>query len=407
MMNTTHITNQKLKSTPEAQKGGKPKHMRGKENVENTTEEKIPEKEKCKCAVFLGVGKGMEMQTLRKPKILKPTDALIKVLKTTICGTDLHILRGSVFTCHAGRRIGHEGIGEILELGSAVHKYKVGDRIVVSCITNCGECLHCKKQFYGHCKDGGWILGNEIDGMQGQFARIPHVERSCYKVPKHVWDTDIEDGLVMCSDILPTGLECGLLDGGIEKGQDTIAIVGAGPVGLAALIATSVYHPKRVFVVDLNPHRLHLAEDLGSTAGFENTKITGINASDGTGVEQILKLTDGVGVDLVIEAVGLPASWSTCQDVVKAGGHIAVLGVHGLPATINLERMWFRNFKMTAGMVHGYTTQSLMDRVLSGEIDACSLISHRMPLSEVEKAYEMFGNAAEHGAIKILLVNDM
>jgi len=356
--------------------------------------------------IFHGPGKGMSFDPILRPQIQKPTDIVVQVVKTTICGTDLHILGGNVFTCKAGRRMGHEGIGQVMEAGPEVKKFKPGDRVVVSCITNCGKCDPCKKQFYGHCEDGGWILGNTIDGMQSEYARVPHADTSCHLVPPHLHDTPTEDQLVLCSDILPTALETGLLSGKITEDIGTVAIVGGGPVGLSAVMCTAPYRPKRLFVIDQNSHRLQTAKDLNSMPGFAGTEIHAINNSDNSAVQQIMKMTNQNGVDLVVECIGLPVGWYICQDIVKAGGQIAMLGVHGKPATINLERMWYQNFTLCAGMVHGFTTQMLMDKVITGKIDASGLISHRMKLSEVEMAYKMFSNAAEYNALKILLVND-
>jgi len=356
--------------------------------------------------VFHGSIKGMSFDPISRPQIQKPTDIVVQVLKTTICGTDLHILGGNVFSCQAGTRMGHEGIGQVMEAGPEVKKFKPGDRVVVSCITNCGKCDQCQNKFYGHCRDGGWILGNTIDGMQSQFARVPHADTSCHLVPPHLHDTPTEDQLVLCSDILPTALETGLLSGNITEGIDSLAIVGAGPVGLSAVMCAAPYKPKRLFVIDQNTHRLQTAKNLNAMPGFADTEIYAINNSNGSAVKQVMDLTKQQGVDLVVECIGLPVGWYICQDIVKAGGQIAMLGVHGKPATINLERMWYQNFTFCAGMVHGYTTQMLMDKVIGGEIDASGLISHRMKLSEVEMAYKMFSNAGEYNALKILLVND-
>jgi len=364
----------------------------------------------CRSTVYMGPKENVEFKFLPMPTVLEPTDGLIKVIKTTICGTDLHIVRGNVSSVVPFRRLGHEGIGEIVELGAhaqASGKFKIGDRVLVSCVTSCGKCKECSNDFYGHCDDGGWVLGNTIDGMQGEYARIPHIDTSCYFVPPEVRDTEIEDGLVMCSDILPTSLEVGLLDGGIEHGQDTVAIVGLGPVGLATLIGCAVYEPKTIFAIDRNPHRLQSAANLGQITGLQNTTIVTIDNTDGTAVTQIMEMTNNRGVDLIVECVGNPAAWYICQDIVKAGGHIALLGVHGAPATINLEQMWSRNFRMSAGLVHGYTIQSLMDRVMQGKLDAQRLISHRMKLSEMEKCYEMFTKAEEYQSLKILITNDL
>lgn len=333
------------------------------------------------------------------PTIQQETDIIVKVLKTTICGTDLHILGGNVFTATEGRRLGHEGIGEIVETGSQVQNFQVGDRVLVACITNCGECQHCQNKFYGHCEDGGWQLGNTIDGMQGQYARIPHADTSCHYVPPHVHDTEMEDALVMCSDILPTGLEVGLLDGALKQNEN-IAIIGAGPVGLAALTcAVGMFNPQNSIVVDVNDFRLDVAKDIGASHI--------INNKNGDATEKILEITEGKGVDLVIEAIGIPEGWYMCQDSVKSGGRIAMLGVHGVPATINLEKMWYRNFTFTAGMMHGFTIPSLMSAILEGKLNAEPLITHRLYLSDVQNAYTMFKDAGQYEAMKIMLINDL
>jgi len=358
-------------------------------------------------AVYKGPGQDVAFESgLSMPTIKNPTDALVKMVKTTICGTDLHILSGNVMSCQPGRRIGHEGIGEIVELGSAVSNRQVGQRILIRCTTACGKCENCKQQFYGHCSDGGWIIGNELDGTQGTYTLVPHVDTSTHVVPDHLWDTEIEDDLVMCSDILPTGLEVGLLDGDIKPGM-SVAIVGVGPVGLAALLCTSMHKPKEVFAVDNNEHRLNICTEIGESSDFQDVKMHTVNNTGDDAIDQVLEITNGHGVDLAVECIGVPAGWYICQDIVRAGGHIAMLGVHGEPATINLERMWYRNFKMTAGLVHGYTTDMLIERILQGKLPANKLISHRMKLSEMEKAYDMFKNAGTYGTLKIILENDL
>lgn len=243
--------------------------------------------------------------------------------------------------------------------------------------------------------------------MQGTHVRVPHADFSTQKIPRDLWDTEIEDGLVMCSDILPTGFEVGLLDGDIKKGM-SVAIVGMGPVGLASLITSSLYPPTDVFVVDVNEHRLQTCQELvDATKGLENTRLHVVNNTEGDAIERVMAETKGKGVDLVVEAIGTPTGWYICQDIVKAGGHIAMLGVHGQSATINLERMWYRNFKFSAGLVHGYSTQTLMKMVMDGSLPASKLISHRLPMSQVEHAYDLFENAAQHNTLKVILENDL
>ena len=332
------------------------------------------------------------------PTILKPTDCIIRVHKTTICGTDLHILRGSVVTCLKNTIMGHEGIGHIVEIGSAVTKFTIGDRILVPCITRCNECHFCKKHFYGHCEMGGWILGHTINGMQAEYARIPLVDTSCYCLPLDVTGQE-EDKYVMLSDILPTGFEIGLLDGNIRDGN-SIGIVGVGPVGLAALMSTiALYKPTQIYVVDIDPGRLQVAKDLGATHIINNT--------NNDAAKQIMDLTDGHGLDLVVECIGMPVGWYVCQEVVKPGGHIAILGVHGQSATINLEKMWYRNFKLSAGMVHCFSIGDLMKKVYDGSLMADKLISHRFGLSNIPDAYSTFANAKETGSLKVIVENNI
>eukprot|EP00940_MAST-03C_sp_MAST-3C-sp2_P003571 g3571.t1 len=337
------------------------------------------------------------VRRVQTPKILEPTDAIIRVHKTTICGTDLHIMRGAVKTERL-TTLGHEGIGDIVAVGSAVKKYKIGDRVLVPCITRCGACSYCKEKFYGHCVNGGWILGHTINGMQAEYARVPHVDASCYRLPEGICGED-ENKYVMLSDILPTGLEVGLMDGGVSKGM-TIGIVGVGPVGLAAVMcAHAFYEPKRLVVVDVNQARLDHAKKLGATDL--------VNNKNGDAVEQIMRLTNDVGLDLVVECIGIPIGWEICQDTVRAGGNIGILGVHGKPATINLERMWYRNFKMSAGMVHCFTIDALMDQIRTGALQADKLISHKYAMSELSKAYDTFANAGTTGSLKVLIENDL
>ena len=344
-----------------------------------------------KAHVYLGDGK-TSWEDRPMPKKKEETDAIVRIKKTTICGTDLHILKGSVATCTAGRILGHEGIGVIEEVGSKVEKYKVGDEVIISCITSCGHCVNCKRDFFAHCDKGGWILGNVIDGCQAEYVRIPHVDHSTHRLPKGISD----EAMVMLSDILPTGLEVGVMDGKIAAGQ-MIAIVGVGPVGLAALMSATFRNPKMIIAIDRDENRLEVARKMGATHI--------INNSDGSAVKQVQELTGGKGVNVVIEAIGTPSGWDICEDIVASGGNIAILGVHGKPVTLHLERMWYRNFTLTAGLVHTNTIPQLMEAILSKQIDPNLLISHRMKLSEVKKGYDIFSHAAEHKALKVILEN--
>src|ERR1700732_1639036 len=282
-----------------------------------------------KALVYRGPGK-KALEDHAKPEIAAPTDAIIKITKTTICGTDLHILKGDVPTCQPGRILGHEGVGVVEHTGSAVTAFKPGAPVRISCISACGKCVYCRKLMFSHCTGGGWILGNSIDGTQAEFVRIPHADTSLYPIP----DGADEEALVMLSDILPTGFECGVLNGKVEPGN-TVAIVGAGPVGLAALLTAQFYSPAEIIMIDLDDNRLEVAKRFGATAV--------INSADGKSVEAVMKMTGERGVDTVIEAVGIPATFELCEKIVAPGGTIANIGVHGTQVALHLERLWDRN----------------------------------------------------------------
>ena len=342
-----------------------------------------------KALVYHGAGK-KAWEDKPKPTLNDPTDAIVKVSKTTICGTDLHILKGDVPAVTDGRILGHEGVGVIEEVGAGVSNFKKGDRVLISCITSCGKCDACKKGMYSHCANGGWILGHLIDGTQAEYVRIPYADTSLYHVPKGV----DEDALVMLSDILPTGFECGVLNGAVKPG-DSVAIVGGGPVGLAALLTAQFYSPADLIMVDLDDNRLEVARSFGATQT--------VNSRDGKAVEKVLALTGGKGVDVAIEAVGIPATFDLCQDVVAAGGHIANVGVHGKSVSLKLEKLWAHNVTITTRLVDTVTTPMLLKNVVAGRLAPTKLITHRYVLDEFMKAYETFGNAAKEKALKVIV----
>ncbi len=346
-----------------------------------------------KALVYQGPGKcGLEEKP--KPTIQAPTDAVVRITKTTICGTDLHILKGDVPAVTAGRILGHEGVGVVDQIGANVASFKVGDHVIVSCISSCGRCPNCRRGMYSHCENGGgWILGNLIDGTQAEFVRIPFADNSLYAVP----DGADEEGLVMLSDILPTGFECGVLNGQVKPG-DTVAIVGSGPIGLAALLTAQFYSPARIVMVDTDDNRLEVAKKLGATDVVNNT--------DGKAAEKIMKLTAGRGVDVAIEALGIPATFDVCQEIVTAGGHIANIGVHGKPAQLHLEKLWSHNITLTTRLVDTVSTPLLMKTVASGKVKPAQLITHRFALSEMAKAYDTFGHAMRERALKVIIRND-
>lgn len=345
-----------------------------------------------KALVFNGV-KSKEIVEKPKPSLEKPTDVIVKITKTTICGTDLHILTGDVPTVTVGRTLGHEGVGIVEEVGSAVNNFKVGDRVLISCITSCGKCENCKKSLYAHCEDGGWILGHLIDGTQAEYVRIPHADNSLYHIPEGV----DEEALVMLSDILPTGFEIGVLAGQVKPG-DTVAIVGAGPVGLASLLTAQFYSPAEIIMIDLDDNRLDIAKKFGATQL--------VNSSDGKAVEKVMALTDNKGADVVMEAVGIPPTFLLCQEIVKAGGHIANIGVHGKSVELHIDKLWIRNITLTTGLVSTSSTPMLLKTVKSGKLKPEQLITHRFSFDDILKAYDVFGNAARDRALKVIISNE-
>ena len=345
-----------------------------------------------KALIFEGPDK-KSLQERDIPAVQNPTDAIVRVAKTTICGTDLHILKGDVPTCTPGRVLGHEGVGVVEQAGAGVTQFKKGDHVLISCISSCGKCEYCRRGIYSHCTTGGWILGNTIDGTQAEYVRIPHADTSLYPIP----DGTDEDALVMLSDILPTGFECGVLNGRVQPGA-SVAIVGAGPVGLAALLTAQFYSPAELIVIDLDENRLEAAKRFGAT---KTVKATGEEAK-----RQLLQLTENKGVDTAIEAVGIPASFELCQEIVAAGGVIANIGVHGVKADLHLETLWSHNIAITTRLVDTVTTPMLLKTVRSGKIDPKKLITHRFKLDAILDAYETFSKASDTRALKVIIEVD-
>ena len=331
-----------------------------------------------------------------KPVIRKPTDAIVRIVKTTICGTDLHIIKGDVPACKSGTILGHEGIGIVEEVGAGVSNFKKGDKVLISCVCACGKCYYCKKGIYAHCEDeGGWIFGHLIDGMQAEYLRVPHADNTLYHTPSDLSD----EALVMLSDILPTGYEIGVLKGKVEPGC-SVAIVGSGPVGLAALLTAQFYSPAKLIMVDLDDNRLDTAVSFGATHK--------INSSDPEkAIQEIYDLTDGRGVDVAIEAVGIPETFDFCQKIIGVDGTVANCGVHGKPVQFDLDTLWIRNINVTTGLVSTNTTPQLLKALESHKIEPEKLVTHYFKLSEIEKAYEVFSKAADHHAIKVIIENDI
>ncbi|MFO8070222.1 MAG: zinc-dependent alcohol dehydrogenase family protein [Alkalibacterium sp.] len=343
-----------------------------------------------KALSFVGIDK-KDVVEKEKPKIEKSTDAVVKLVKTTICGTDLHILAGHTPEVPEGLTIGHEGIGIVEEVGSGVSNFKVGDKVLISCITSCGKCHYCKKGLYAHCEDGGWILGHLIDGTQAEYVRTPHADNSLHHVPEKM----DEDSLVMLSDILPTGLEIGVIAGQVEPGC-TVAIIGAGPIGMSALLTAQFYSPAKIIMVDIDDNRLEMSKKFGATHTI-NSK------NQEEAIKQIFELTDDLGVDVAMEAVGYPQTFDICQKIIAPGGRIANIGVHGKSVELHLEDLWIKNISISAGLVSTNTTPMLLKTVESGKITPNELVTHHYHFSDILEAYKTFENASENKALKLII----
>lgn len=350
-----------------------------------------------KALVYEGPGK-KSWTDVPDPVILNPTDAIVELVTTTICGTDLHILKGDVPTVQTGRILGHEGVGFIKEIGASVKNFKVGDRVLISCIKSCGSCKNCKQGLYSHClgDEGGsgmgWILGHLIDGTQAEFVRIPYADTSLHKLSPSVSD----EQAVMLSDILPTGFEMGIQYGQVKPG-DVVAVIGAGPVGLGAIMTASLHGAAKVIAIDLDTNRLEKSRELGATdvvvSGQPQWK------------EQVLALTDGAGVDVAIEAVGVPDTFTMATEIVRPGGHVANVGVHGKSVPLHLEQLWIHNVFISMGLVNTNTTPMLLKLVESKKIPADKLVTHRFNFKQFLEAYDTFGRAAETKALKVVISN--
>jgi alcohol dehydrogenase len=340
--------------------------------------------------VYHGPGE-KEWESKSDPTIEQPTDAIVEIDTTTICGTDLHILKGDVPAVTDGRTLGHEAVGTVVETGSGVEDIQRGDKVLVSCISACGRCKYCRRGLQSQClSGGGWILGHLVDGTQAEYVRTPFADTSLYKVPEGLSDEQV----LFLADILPTGFEIGVLNGGVKPG-DTVVVVGAGPVGLAAIITAKLYGPGRIVAVDLDNSRLERAQEFGADVT--------INNSSENAVERVQEMTDGLGADVVMEAVGVPATFELCTELVCPGGRVANIGVHGEPATLHLETLWIKSITITTGLVDAYSTLTLLKLVSEGRLDPTGLTTHRFELSEIMEAYDVFADAANTNAIKVTL----
>lgn len=340
--------------------------------------------------VYHGPGE-KEWESKSDPTIEQPTDAIVEIDTTTICGTDLHILKGDVPTVTEGRTLGHEAVGTVVETGSGVEDIQKDDKVLVSCISACGRCKYCRRGLQSQClSGGGWILGHLVDGTQAEYVRTPFADTSLYKVPEGLSDEQV----LFLADILPTGFEIGVLNGGVKPG-DTVVVVGAGPVGLAAIITAKLYGPGRIVAVDLDNSRLERAREFGADVT--------INNSSENVVERVQEMTDGLGAEVVMEAVGVPATFELCTELVCPGGRVANIGVHGEPATLHLETLWIKSITITTGLVDTYSTQTLLKLVSEGRLDPTGLTTHRFELNEIMEAYDVFADAANTNALKVTL----
>ncbi len=343
-----------------------------------------------KALVYHGPGQ-KSWDDVPDPRIVDETDAIIGVDATTICGTDLHILTGDLPDTAAGRILGHEAVGTVEAVGTAVTSIRPGDRVLVSCVSSCGRCRYCREGQYGQCLGGGgWILGYRIDGTQAEYVRVPFADTSTYPIPPGMDD----DAVLMLADILPTAYEVGVVNGGIRPG-DTVAIVGAGPIGLAAVMAAALYSPSHIVAIDLADTRLEAAKQFGADVT--------INPSREDPAERLASLTDGLGVDVAIEAVGIPDTFEMCTRLVRPGGRVANVGVHGKPAALHLEDLWTRNVTITTGLVNTWSTPTLLKLVRTGQLAPQHFVTHRFALPAILEAYDVFSRAADTGALKVLL----
>ncbi len=343
-----------------------------------------------KALVYHGPGE-RGWDSVEDPTILEPTDIIARIDTSTICGTDLHILKGDVPETTPGTILGHEAIGTVQEIGAGVGTVEPGDRVLLSCVTSCGRCRFCKEGRYGQCLGGGgWIFGHLINGLQAEYARVPFADNSVYKVPDQLTDEQV----LFLADILPTAYEVGVLNGMVSPG-DTVAIVGAGPIGLAAILTARLYTPGRIIAIDLTDSRLEGARRFGADVTINNGR--------DDAVAKIMELTDGLGADCAFEAVGVPATFELAAELIRPGGRLANIGVHGKPATLHLERLWIRDVTVTTGLVDTFSIPQLMRLIASGRLDPSLFATHRFAMGDTMSAYDTFADAGNTGALKVVL----
>jgi alcohol dehydrogenase len=348
-----------------------------------------------KALVYHGPGQ-KAWEDVPNPVLRDATDAIVRVDTTTICGTDLHILKGDVPSVEKGRVLGHEGVGTITEVGPAVKGLEAGDRVIISCITPCGSCSYCHQQLPSHCLDSegtsgiGWIFGHLIDGTQAEFVRVPFADSTLHKLPEGVSD----EAAIMLSDILPTGFEIGVRNGRVKPG-DVVAVVGAGPVGLSVIMTAGLYGPSRVIAIDLDDNRLEMAKSFGATDV--------VNSGTSVWRDKVIAMTDGLGVDVAVEAVGIPATFDMCISLIRPGGSVANVGVHGASVELKLQELWIKDVSITTGLVSATTTGMLLKLVAQGRLSPEKFVTHRFKLDQMMEAYDTFSRAAETKAMKVAI----
>lgn len=349
-----------------------------------------------KALVYHGPG-NKAWEEVPNPDLRDSTDAIVQVDTTTICGTDLHILKGDVPGVTDGRILGHEGVGTITEVGSAVKGLKVGDRVIISCITACGSCAYCHQQLPSHCLDAegtsgiGWILGHLIDGTQAEYVRVPFADNSLHKLPDGVSD----EAAIMLSDILPTGFEIGVRNGDVQPG-DVVAVIGAGPVGLSVIMTAGLHGASRIIAIDLDHNRLEMARSFGATDT--------VNSGTEGWREEVMAMTDGgLGVDVAVEAVGIPQTFDMCISLIRPGAAVANVGVHGASVELKLQDLWIKDISITTGLVSATTTPMLLKLVTQGKLKPEEFVTHRFKLDDMMQAYDVFGRAAETSSMKVAI----
>jgi alcohol dehydrogenase len=342
-----------------------------------------------KALVYHGPGQ-KSWEEVPDPGLRDARDAIVQVDAATICGTDLHILKGDVPTVEAGRILGHEAMGHIVETGTGVEGFTPGDRVLISCISGCGRCHYCRQGAYGQClHGGGWVLGHRIDGVQAEYVRVPFADTSLHRLPESIPDQNA----VLLADILPTSYEVGVLNGRVRPG-DTVVIVGAGPIGLAAVLTAKLYAPARIIVIDPAAPRREAAKQLGADVTL---------SPDEQPEQFVVETTDGLGANVVMEAVGVPETFELCARMVRPGGHLANIGVHGAPATLHLEDLWIRNLTITTGLVDTFSTPTLLTMLAHRQLDPTAIVTHHFALDDMMSAYDVFSRPGETGALKVLL----